>query len=253
MGGTATFGYTVDGSGLSITFNRDTAVTNPTTNASPSPSPFPSSGTSTCRRRTARVDAHEHRLLRNGAESPIGTGTDADFAPGATAGFDPGDTTRAGGHHGRGHPDLHLHEHRGCHARHREGRPWAAPPFAYTSTAPAAGLFRATSTATPRSSNTSNNASPSPSWAPTRRHQVRPGDPQAGWTLTSIVCSKGTTDSAAPASPSDRPGASRRGHPDLHLHEHPERLARHREVERGRHRDLRLHGRRVGPLDNVQP
>ena len=48
-------------------------------------------------------------------------------------------------------------------------------------------------------------------------------------------------------------GHRRRGHPDLHVHEQRRCLARRREAERGRHRDLRLRRRRCRPAGDLHP
>ena len=92
VGGTATFGYTVDGSGLSA-FNRNTAVNNPTQS-----SPFDFTAAEFGTKFVTETTQSGWTLTdivctAGGAEITIGTGTGAGFAQGATAGFDAGDTT----------------------------------------------------------------------------------------------------------------------------------------------------------------
>ncbi len=92
VGGTATFDYAVDGTGLAP-FTRNTAVANPTTSA-----PFPFSGLQLGTKDVQELPEAGWTLTNIvcsavGAEITIGTGIGATFAPGATLGFDPGDTT----------------------------------------------------------------------------------------------------------------------------------------------------------------
>ena len=92
VGGSGTFDYAVDGSGLAP-FTRDTAVANPTTNA-----PFPFTGFQLGTKDVQETPEAGWTLTNivcspNGADITIGTGVAGTFAQGATAGFDPGDTT----------------------------------------------------------------------------------------------------------------------------------------------------------------
>ena len=110
VGGTATFDYAVNGSGLAP-FTRDTAVANPTANA-----PFAFTGLQLGTKDVQETPEPGWTLTNivctaNGAVITIGTGIGGTFAQGATAGFDPGDTTVRAVIDGRGHPDLHVHEH----------------------------------------------------------------------------------------------------------------------------------------------
>ena len=93
VGGTATFDYAVGGSGLAATSPANTAVANPTTNA-----PFPFTGFQLGTKDVQETPEPGWTLTNivctpNGAEITIGTGIGGTFAQGATAGFDPGDTT----------------------------------------------------------------------------------------------------------------------------------------------------------------
>ena len=135
VGGTATFDYAVNGSGLAP-FTRNTAVANPTTNA-----PFAFTGFQLGTKDVQETPEPGWTLTNivctaNGAVITIGTGIGGTFAQGATAGFDPGDTTVRAVIDGRGHPDLHVHEHRERLALDRARRPWAATAPS-TSPAPA--------------------------------------------------------------------------------------------------------------------
>ena len=92
VGGTATFDYAVNGSGLAP-FTRDTAVANPTANA-----PFAFTGLQLGTKDVQETPEPGWTLTNiactaNGAVITIGTGIGGTFAQGATAGFDPGDTT----------------------------------------------------------------------------------------------------------------------------------------------------------------
>jgi hypothetical protein len=93
IGGTETFDYTVSGTGLAP-FTRNTAVTNPTTNA-----PFEFTGAQVTNDKYVTESAETGWALTainctaNGAVITIGTGQGGAFAQGATAGFDAGDNT----------------------------------------------------------------------------------------------------------------------------------------------------------------
>ena len=110
VGGTATFDYAVNGSGLAP-FTRNTAVANPTANA-----PFALTGFQLGTKDVQETPEPGWTLTNiactaNGAVITIGTGIGGTFAQGATAGLRPGRHHRAGGHRGREHPDLHVYEH----------------------------------------------------------------------------------------------------------------------------------------------
>src|SRR4029077_7559735 len=92
-GGTATFDFGGTGAGLPATFTRDTAVANPTTNA-----PFTFTAAQFGTKDVQELPEPGWTLTNivcaaNGAVITIGTGIGGTFAQGATAGFDPGDTT----------------------------------------------------------------------------------------------------------------------------------------------------------------
>jgi uncharacterized repeat protein (TIGR01451 family) len=92
VGGTATFDYAVNGSGL-VPFTRDTAVANPTTSP-----PFDFTFTQFGQKDVQELPEAGWTLTNivctaNGAVITIGTGIGGTFAQGATIGFDPGDTT----------------------------------------------------------------------------------------------------------------------------------------------------------------
>ncbi len=92
VGGTGTFAYSVDGSGLAG-FNRNTAVNNPTQN-----NPFEFSAAQFGTKYVQETTQSGWTLTglsctAGGAEIVIGTGIGGTFNQGATAGFDPGDTT----------------------------------------------------------------------------------------------------------------------------------------------------------------
>ena len=92
VGGTATFDYTVSGSGLAP-FTRNTAVANPTTNA-PFTFTFSQFGVKYVQE-TPEPGWTLTNIVCTANVPPItiGTGIGASFAQGATTGFDPGDTT----------------------------------------------------------------------------------------------------------------------------------------------------------------
>ncbi len=93
VGGTAQFGYTVSGSGLSA-FNRDTdAQGNPTTQAA-----FPITGAQLGDKYVTETalpgwDLTNITCTANGATVVIGTGQGGGFSMNTTPGFDPGDNT----------------------------------------------------------------------------------------------------------------------------------------------------------------
>ena len=98
VGDTASFDYAVNGAGLAP-FTRDTAVANPTTNA-----PFTFTAVQFGTKDVQETPKTGWTLTNivcaaNGAVITIGTGIGAGFAQGATAGFDLGDTHRAGRDH----------------------------------------------------------------------------------------------------------------------------------------------------------
>ncbi|HET7249440.1 MAG TPA: hypothetical protein VFI79_06325, partial [Gemmatimonadales bacterium] len=92
-GGTATFSYTVSGSGLAA-FSRNTATQgNPTVTTA-----FPFDGTQLGDKYVTETALAGWTLTNivctaNGATTLIGTGQGGSFSQGATAGFDPGDNT----------------------------------------------------------------------------------------------------------------------------------------------------------------
>ena len=93
VGGTATFDFGGTGAGLPATFTRDTAIANPTTNT-----PFTFTAAQFGTKDVVETPEAGWTLSNivcaaNGAVITIGTGSGAGFAQGATAGFDPGDTT----------------------------------------------------------------------------------------------------------------------------------------------------------------
>ena len=93
VGGTATFDFSGTGTGLPATFTRNTAVTNPTANA-PFTFTAPQFGTKdVVETPEAGWTLTNITCTANGAVITIGTGSGGGFAQGATAGFDPGDTT----------------------------------------------------------------------------------------------------------------------------------------------------------------
>ena len=92
VGGTASFGYTVSGSGLA-SFSRTTATNNPSQN-----DPFPFTGLELGDKYVKETLLAGWTLSNitctlGGAEIVIGTGINGTFAAGATNGFDPGDTS----------------------------------------------------------------------------------------------------------------------------------------------------------------
>jgi hypothetical protein len=93
LGGTASFDYTVNGTGLAP-FSRNTGVNNPTVN-----SPFSFSGTDAVATKYVTETALTGWVLTainctlGGAEITYGTGQGGAFAQGTSAGFDPGDNT----------------------------------------------------------------------------------------------------------------------------------------------------------------
>ena len=93
VGGTAIFDFSGTGAGLPATFTRDTAAANPTANA-PFAFTAPQFGTKYVQETPeAGWTLTNIACTANGAVITIGTGSGAGFAQGATAGFDPGDTT----------------------------------------------------------------------------------------------------------------------------------------------------------------
>ena len=185
VGGTATFDYTVNGSGLAP-FTRNTAGTNPTTSA-PFEFTAPQFGVKYVQESPEPGWTLTNIVCTaNGAGITIGTGIGGTFAQGATAGFDPGDTTvRA---------DVGDDDAPTCTYTNtllsatitvtKDAVPDAAQDFAYTTTGTGGGTlsraaFRSTTTPTPRS----RPAARSPSRAPTRpapRRSPRPCRSPAG-------------------------------------------------------------------------
>ena len=265
VGGTATFDFSGTGAGLPATFTRDTAAANPTTNA-PFAFTAPQFGTKYVQETPEPGWTLTNiACTANGAVITIGTGSGAGFAQGATAGFDPGDTTvravidasdapactftnspglaRHREAERRRHRDLRLrrqrHGPRALHPEHRGCQPHGQR---------AVHVHR-----------------------PPVRDQGRPGDARArrldadehrvrrqrrghhdrhGHRRRLRVARRRGLQRRR----HHRAGGHRgREHPDLHVHEHRGRLARRREAERGRHRDLRLrrHGRR--PPGHLHP
>ena len=264
VGGTATFDFSGNGAGLPATFTRDTAAANPTANA-PFAFTAPQFGTKYVQETPeAGWTLTNIACTANSAVITIGTGSGAGFAQGATAGFDPGDTTVRAVIDASDAPACTFTNAQASLDIEKQSV-GGTGTFNYAVNGTGLAPFtRNTAVANPTTN------APFTFTAPqfgTKDVQETPVP--AGWTLTNIVCTAngavitiGTGIGAGFASRRrglqcrrhHRAGGHRgREHPDLHVHEHRGRLARRREAERGRHRDLRLrrHGRR--PPGHLHP
>ena len=197
VGGTATFDYTVTGTGLAP-FTRDTAVANPTANT-----PFAFTGLQLGTKDVVETPEPGFTLTgivctANGAVITIGTGSGAGFAQGATAGFDPGDTTvRAVVAAGNTPTCTYTNTADATITVTKDAVPNDPQDFAYTTTGTGGGtLFQsgtflldddadATLPATRTFTFTGADA--------TGTKTITETLPVTGWTLTNLVCSKGTT------------------------------------------------------------
>lgn len=92
VGGTASFDYTVTGSGLSA-FSRNTAGANPTASAAVTITPAQFGDKYVTETALAGYTLTSISCTANGADIAIGTGQGVAFAQGTTAGFDAGDNT----------------------------------------------------------------------------------------------------------------------------------------------------------------
>ena len=158
--------------------------------------------------RQRRGDHHRHRHRRHG------------FAQGATAGFDPGDTTVRAVIDGRGHPDLHVHEHRGRHALDQQDDRGRRRQLRLHDTG--TGVPADLRDRQPRDGTRRLRGQPQSPSAPTPvRHQDDPGDRAgpAGRSRTSSA--RGTTDAwRHAASTQQRPRCPVDAVDVLHVHEH---------------------------------
>ena len=92
VGGTASFDYTVNGSGLSP-FSRNTAGANPTTESAVTITPAQFGDKYITETALAGYTLTNISCTANGADIAIGTGQGGAFAQGTSAGFDAGDNT----------------------------------------------------------------------------------------------------------------------------------------------------------------
>ena len=244
VGGTATFDFTGTGTGLPATFTRNTAVTNPTANA-PFAFTAPQFGTKDV------VETPEPgwtltdiTCTANGAVITIGTGSGGTFAQGATAGFDPGDTTVRAVIDASDTPNCTYTNAQASLEIEKQSVGGTAP-FDFTGTG--AGL-PATFTRDTAGANPTSTAAFAFTAAQFGTKDVVE-TPEPGFTLTNIVCTAERRRHHHRHRQRRRlclawrrrlqrrrhhraGGRRRRGHPDLHVHQHRGRLARHREAER---------------------
>ena len=145
----------------------------------------------------------------NGAEITIGTGIGGTFAQGATAGFDPGDTTvRAVITAGTPRPAPTRTPRTPRSRSPRTPCPMPASSSAYTTTGTGGGTLFAERHLLPRRRRRlGTREQPTFTFTgadATGTKTITETLPVTGWTLTNLVCSKGTTTlpPASPASPS---------------------------------------------------
>ena len=243
VGGTATFDYTVNGSGLAP-FTRNTAGTNPTT-SDPFEFTAPQFGVKYVQESPEPGWTLTNIVCTaNGAGITIGTGIGGTFAQGATAGFDPGDTTvRA---------DVGDDDAPTCTYTNtllsatitvtKDAVPDAAQDFAYTTTGSGGGTFGSgfslddDADGTLPASRTFTFTGADATGTKTITESA-----VAGWTLTNLVCTGGGANTSTAGAVATIGLQPRRGG-DLHVHEHPERHDHGHQGRRARCRPgLRLH------------
>ncbi len=201
VGGTATFDFTGTGAGLPATFTRDTAAANPTANA-----PFTFTAAQFGTKDVVETPEAGWTLTNiactaNGAVITIGTGSGAGFAQGATAGFDPGDTTvRAVLAAGNTPTCTYTNTADATITVTKDAVPDSAQLFAFTTTGTGGGTtFQSGSFILdddPASGTPNTLTFTFVGAAATGTKTIQETLPVPGWDLTSLVCSKGTTNVA---------------------------------------------------------
>ena len=267
VGGTATFDFTGTGAGLPATFTRNTAVTNPTANA-PFAFTAPQFGTKdVAGDARGRLDAHRTSpappTARSSPSAPAA-------APASPKGPPPA-SIRATPPCGRSSTPATPRPARTRTPRPRStsrSRAWAAPG---PSTTPVNGAGLRGHLHPEHRGRQPHDQRAVHVHRPPVRDQGRPGDARSRRLDADehrVHRQRRGDHHRHRHRRQLRPGRHgrlrsrrhhragghrRRGHPDLHVHEHRGCLARHREAERGRHRDLRLRRHRRRPPGHLHP
>ena len=177
-------------------FTRDTAVANPTTSA-----PFAFTGLQLGTKDVQETPEPGWTLTNivctaNGAEITIGTGIGGTFAQGATAGFDPGDATvRAVITAGDTPTCTYTNTADATITVTKDAVPDGAQDFAYTTTGTGGGTLFGRHLL-PRRRRRRHPEHPTFTFTgadATGTKTIQETLPVTGWTLTNLVCSKGTT------------------------------------------------------------